>query len=149
MLFVYTIIYSCFPQGKRVPQKAPYLMSVSATKQVLLLPPSINKELAACKYSYGILHVVVVSKFAADDLNSGWLYESFQERQCTSLAIGLFLLHNWIKRLSVRCIEPIYSWCHNTALTLDGYPAGFLSVVGADCRKPMHYIYLLRHQLFW
>ena len=101
MLFVYTIIYSCFPQGKRVPQKAPYLMSVSATKQVLLLPPSINKELAACKYSYGILHVVVVSKFAADDLNSGWLYESFQERQCTSLAIGLFLLHNWIKWLLV------------------------------------------------
>ena len=71
MLFIYTIIYRCFPQGKKVPEKTPYLTPVPATQQVLLPPPSNNQELTTCKYSYGTLHVVVASKFAADDLNSG------------------------------------------------------------------------------
>ena len=73
MLFIYSIIYRCFSQEKRVSEKTPYLtrVSVSATQQVLLPPLSNNKEFATCKYSYGTLHVVVASNFAADDLNLG------------------------------------------------------------------------------
>ena len=105
MLFIYNIIYRCFPQEKRVSEKTPYLtrFSVSATQQVLLPPLSNNKELATCKYSYGTLHVVVASNFAADDLNLGWLYESFQEKQCTSLAIRSFSFGQLDQVVGGRC----------------------------------------------
>ena len=89
MLFTKTIKFSCnslLSSREKSSWKKLYLTPVRATEQVLLPPPSNNKKLATCKHSYGTLHVVVVSKFAAGELNSGWLYESFQERQCTSLA---------------------------------------------------------------
>ena len=102
MLFIYTIIYRCFPQGKRVPEKTPYLTPVPATQQVLLSPLSNIKELATFKYGYSTLYVVVASKYAADDLNSGWFYESFQERQCIFLARS-FLFAQLDEAVGGRC----------------------------------------------
>ena len=91
MLFTYTIIFSCnslLSSREKSSWKNTLFDTFPATQQVLLPPPSNNKELATCKYSCGTLHVVVASKFAADDLRSGWLYACFQKRQCTSLAIA-------------------------------------------------------------
>ena len=91
MLFTYTIIFSCnslLSSREKSSWKNTLFDTFPATQQVLLPPPSNNKELATCKYSCGTLHVVVASKFAADDLRSGWLYVCFQKRQCTSLAIA-------------------------------------------------------------
>ena len=91
MLFTYTITFSCnslLSSREKSSWKKHLIWHFPATQQVLLPPPSKNKKLATCKYSYGTLHVVVASKFATDDLKLGWLYEFFQERQCTSLAIA-------------------------------------------------------------